>query len=113
VQSGLFEIFEGRARVRNPILRHNRRTGQGSYSGAAFFVFTLEKGESTMASRTLVSRERETVTMKEVAAMFGVNRLTITRWVKQGLFPKPLQIGKTIKHQTLGFFGGMPQVIVS
>jgi predicted DNA-binding transcriptional regulator AlpA len=50
-----------------------------------------------MASRSLAAASRETITMKEVAAMFGVNRLTITRWVAQGRFPRPLQIGKTIK----------------
>jgi predicted DNA-binding transcriptional regulator AlpA len=50
-----------------------------------------------MASRTLAKRERETLTQNEVAEMFGVNRLTITRWVEQGLFPPPLKIGKLIK----------------
>lgn len=35
-----------------------------------------------------------TLTLREVAAMVGVTRHTITAWVKQGRFPKPLRIGR-------------------
>jgi excisionase family DNA binding protein len=50
-----------------------------------------------MASRTLAKRERETVTLNEVAQILGVSRVTIMRWVEQGRFPQPLRIGKLCK----------------
>jgi excisionase family DNA binding protein len=34
------------------------------------------------------------MTLNEVAALIGVTRHTITAWVKQRRFPKPLRIGR-------------------
>jgi excisionase family DNA binding protein len=35
-----------------------------------------------------------TLTLNQVAALVGVTRQTITAWVKEGRFPKPLRIGR-------------------
>jgi predicted DNA-binding transcriptional regulator AlpA len=50
-----------------------------------------------MAGKIRARPERATITLNEVAALFGVNRLTILRWVEKELFPKPIQVGEVAK----------------
>jgi predicted DNA-binding transcriptional regulator AlpA len=50
-----------------------------------------------MAGKIRARPERATLTLNEVSALLGVNRLTILRWVEKELFPKPIQVGEVAK----------------
>jgi len=45
----------------------------------------------------------------EVAALVGVSKSTIWRWCSEGLFPRPIKMGKTTRwdsNDVLGFIEG-------
>jgi predicted DNA-binding transcriptional regulator AlpA len=43
-----------------------------------------------MALTSEDKRTRQTVTQDEVLRMLGVSRITLSRWIRAGKFPKPL-----------------------